>query len=317
MEVSRGNSGVKYIEHGFSAPEPEGTWIEGDFGGLQFYCAEQCWAAAEDYDLVVYMRGRAERDTSRPQHCTVVINGVAIAYVEVPEQNARYAFRVPRNAFNSDGRMRIQLIPDHSEMVYNPTGQVIDGRTLSIHIQRFGVISRVARPRPALAPELTYDFGADSPALAALREGMAYPDRDGVLLLGKAAHLVFTVKDFQAPMHLQLWLTDSSGGEADTVPFVAVSINGGRPAAYGMDGPDGRIDIPLTADGVGENGICAVTLEFGQAGPDPENPGKVLAARLRRLRIADARPPAPQPPSLAIRIRGRLKRMAKAALGRP
>jgi hypothetical protein len=300
VETSLSGDGAKYIEHGFSLPEKEGTWIEADFGALEFFCAEQTWATARDYDLVVYMRGRNARDTGRPQHCTVVLNGVAVAYVELPEFNTRFAFRVPRNAFPEDGRMRVQLIPDHSELVYDQAGKVVDGRRLSIHVQRFGLISRLNASRPVIVPGQPYEFGEGSQALATLRDGLVYLEHSHALLLGKGAHLSFRVQDFMAPMSLRLWLTDQSKGNADSPQQVSVLVNGAQKGAFGLSGADASIDIPLHAADIDDSGICAVTLEFDRAIPDDGNDddnddgrGRLLAAQLRRMQIIDLRPPPP------------------------
>jgi hypothetical protein len=315
VETGAGGGGVKYLEQGFSAPEKEGVWIDGDLGVVEFHSAEPTWAPDLDLDLVVYMNGRAAHDTGRPQHCTVVMNGVAVAYVETPAFNARYAFRVPRNAFPTDGRMRLQLIPDHAEFVYDDSGRVIDPRRLGIHLQRFGLVSRPAAPRPALAVEAAHAFTDGSPALGALRDGFVYSDSTGTVLLGRGAHLSFEATGFSDPMHLQLWLSDRSTGTDAAVEYVLVTVNGVPHGAFEVTPAETRVDVALRPEAVGPDAVCAVTLEFGPPGDGPAA-GEIPAIQLHRLQVVDTRPPPPPPPPLMVRVKRRLRRVLQAALGR-
>jgi hypothetical protein len=312
VETAQNGDGVKYLVHGFSFPEVEGVWIEGDYGAIEFYCSEQTRSAMQDLDLVIYMRGRPERDTDRPQHCTVVVNGVAIAYVEVQDgHNARFAFRMPRNAISHDGRMRLQLIPDHAELVYGDRDQVVDNRRLSLHIQRFGLFPRQPSIRPVLVPSVTYAVGEGAEALAILHDGACYPMPDGAWLLGRAAHMSFRVKDFAPTMRLLLWLTGRDGPKGDP-QMVSVSLNGAAVGLFALNGREVQIGVPLTKDIVNVDGVCAVTLEFAHArraleAIDGIDRGEPLAAVLHRIQIVDDAV-APRPPWTLRRVARAIRR---------
>lgn len=316
VETCRDGAGIKYLTHGFSFPEIEGSWIEGDYGSIEFYCDEMKRAPAQDYDFVLYMRGRAERDTDRPQHCTVVMNGVPIAYVEVPDGfNSRFVFRVPHNAVSRDGCMRIKLVPDHAELVYGARDQVVDNRRLSLHVQRFGLVSRRSAVRPVLAPMVVYEMGEGAEALAILDEGFSYAERRSTWLLGRGAHMSFRVKDFAPTMRLLLWLTGRSRNGAGGSQKVMVSLNGKPAGVFELDGREVQIGIPLTEDAMGANDLCSVTLEFAEAPAMLEaigglETGELVAAELHRIQIVAPVPePVVQPPRL-------LRRVARAILRR-
>jgi hypothetical protein len=301
VETSEHQTGLKYLTHGFSFPESDGVWVEGDYGSIEFYCTEQTRSALQDLDLVVYLRGRPERDTGRQQHCTVVVNGVPIAYVETPDvHNTRFTFRMPRNAVSAGGHMRIQLIPDHAELVYGDKDQVVDNRRLSLHVQRFGLISRRNATRPVLTPEVTYEVGEGAEALAVLHEGFCYPERHSSWLLGKAAHLSFRVQDFAPTMRLLFWLTGRE--DADGAPQkVTIFLNGRLTGVFVLDGREVQIGMHLTEDTIDAGGVCAVTMLFSHARPTLEaiggvERGRPLAAELHRIQIVDDAPPPPPPP---------------------
>jgi len=310
VDTTLGADGTRFLEHGFSPPEKEGVWIEADHGAVEFYIGDQPRTADQDFDLVVVMRGRPSRDTGRQQHATIVLNGVAIAYAEIPEHHAPYSFRLPRNALSS-GRMRVQLIPDHAELVYDEKGAVTDNRRLSIHVRQFGLMSRHAPPRPLIFSGHRYDVREGAEVLPALRDGFSYAETNWVWCVGRTAQIGFQVRRFSAPMLLRLSLTGRASKDG-AVQRVTIQINSRPAGVFELDGPEVQVVAQLTADMVDESGICAVTLAFSHAEPVLDANGAVsdsrlLAAQLHWIEV--------DPTGIA-KVLQRLKRKAGALLRR-
>jgi len=311
VEPTIDGDGDRYLEHGFSHPEKEGIWIEGECATIEFHYGDRS-RAAEDLDFVIFMRGRAAKDDGRLQHCTVVLNGVAIAYVEVPEQHKRFAFRIPRNAITADGRMRVQLTTDHAEQVYDEDGKMIDARRLGLYIARFGLMSR-REPGLLMEPGRTYDFRDGSEGLKALAEGFSYPEVDWTWLVGGTTRLDAHVRNFQPPMHLVLWLSGRANRSTGAPQSVSISINGEQAGVFELAAPRVRIAVPLTGETVGKDGICSLVLQFAHAEAvlDAQGDvadGRLLTAQLHAIQVegmtgeAVASPPATRIPRLAKRV---------------
>jgi hypothetical protein len=281
--------GDRYLAHGFHQAEREGSWIEGETGTIEFYYGDRR-EAAEDLDFVILMRGRPAKDFGRPQHCTVVLNGVAIAYVEVPDQHKRFAFRIPRNAIGADGRVRVQLTADHAEHVYDDDGEMIDPRSLGLHVARFGIIPRRELGRLALAKGQTYDFHKGSQGLEALVEGFSHPEAEWTSILGKSARLDLRVQGFEPPMQLLLWLSGRPSRFNGAPQTVSIFVNDQHAGLFELAGDNVRVPITLTREAVGNEGICSVDLQFAHAETmvDPQGgviDGRLVAARLHAIGV--------------------------------
>ena len=142
VDTRADGSGVIYLQYGFSTPGPRFTWIEAEHGVLEFALPAR-FSGRQDWDLLLVMGSRLPAGAKRADHCTLAVNGVRLAYFEVPQKKSRITIHLPPATPSSPRRMRIHLIPDRQED--GSGGQ----RGPSVWIRRFGVMAteRPKKPR--------------------------------------------------------------------------------------------------------------------------------------------------------------------------
>jgi len=279
MPTTQNGAGEKYLAEGFSSPESQFTWIEGESGIIEFACAPEDTAASLEEELVLEMIGRPSRETGRQQHCTILINGLSVAYVFVPDVKTEIKIRIPRlQNVSKNGWVRIEIIPDHSELVYDKSGKVVDARRLSIALSSFELRSFWLSTPPAVTSGRVYPTNAMGAGIVVFAAGFSHPEPTGTWMIGKAARLQFKVVDYTEPMALVLRLRALKSDDGADQSAI-VWVNGREAATFAIPAEPTDCGIPLTREMAGEDGVCRVALSFLHAGEVRNPSGKVTDAR--------------------------------------
>ncbi|MBC8131298.1 MAG: hypothetical protein H7Y08_13365, partial [Rhizobiaceae bacterium] len=224
MRVDAGGAGVKYLVGGFSAPEAGFVWVDGVAGTLAFELVDPHGVDVEDVDLELEMSGREASNTLRAQHCTVAVNGMPIAYVEVPGEPKAYRFRLPRG-IAARRLLRVEIACDHAEQVFDPNGTLIDKRRLSLRLTRLSVKAASAPVRPKAEFEVTYLTRSHGNGAGFLSEGFYAPEEDFVWLGSGPGRIDFLIDNVDAPLVLRLWLAGYRSRSDGSSQSVEIFVN--------------------------------------------------------------------------------------------
>lgn len=279
MPTTRNGAGEAYLAEGFSSPEDKFTWIEGESGIIEFACSREDAAASLEEVLVLEMIGRPSKETGRQQHCTILVNGLSLAYLLVPDTRTEIKIRIPRlQNLARNGWVRIEIIPDHSELVYDKKGKVVDARRLSIALSAFELRTLWLSTPPDVTSGRVYPTNTMGAGLAAFADGFSHPEATGTWMIGKEARLHFKVSDYSEPMALMLRLraikSDDGADQRATV-----WVNGREGATLTISTEPTDCSVPLTREMVGDDAVCRVVLTFQHAEKVRSPAGKVLDAR--------------------------------------
>ena len=259
MDVRQNGNGLAYLTAGFSTPEADFVWADGQAASFAFDIANPAGFDIHDIDLAIRLAGRYSRGSGRPQHCAVLVNGVSVAYAEIPEADTLLEFRLPKGLL-SRGTIHCQIVADHAEQVVNNSGHVIDGRRLGFRISRLGLM-----PSPiVLTPEATtathYKFGSDESGLAFLDDGFYPADKDRVWMGSETAHLKFRLKPGKTFGRLKLELAgllDRTTGVAQTV---TVTLNNQKLGTLTLSENFEEYSLPVFQEPSAYSGISDVKL---------------------------------------------------------
>lgn len=282
--------GTKYLGEGFSMPEANFTWIEGEKGIIEFACSPEEAAESLEEDLVFEMVGRPSEETGRQQHCMIVVNGVSLAYVPVPDVKTEIKVRIPRlRHLAKNGWVKIEIVPDHSELVYDDDGKVADPRRLSVALYSLEVRSLWRSTPQVFSSNRVYLTNTQGEGVAGFVDGFSDPEATGTWMIGKEARIQFKVDGFAPPMSLRLRLRalkSSDGAEQRT----SVRINGREAISFAVPSQPTDCIVPLTKEAVSGDGICRITFSFlhaesvkGQSGAIHDD--RLLAAHLFQFEI--------------------------------
>lgn len=285
VETNSTGNGAQFLREGFSHLEDTHTWVDGLRGVIEFYCPKQLIEHASDVDLRLCLLGRRALQTDRSQHCTLVINGYAVAYLVLPDAKSWVTVRLPPQFRRDAGRFRIELIFDHADVVLDRSGNVIDHRKLSAALFGFELVAIAETPIQTIKPGIRYPTTLGQKGSSVLVEGYSTPEEYGVWMIGNRARLRFKVQDFRPAMKLILELVGRASRKSGSLQRIAISLNGREVVT--TDAPEQRqsVEIPLSAEDVGEDGICNVTLAFSHAEPVLNEAGEIADPRLLAAKL--------------------------------
>jgi hypothetical protein len=285
LSVRKGGAGTRYIQEGFSAPEDGGTWLATDRGRLAFTLARKAAEAPEDYEIVLELAGRRSTETGRRQHCTVLLNRMAIAYVEVPEEWTEIRFRIPISMRRETNNFVLELVPDHAEIVTDDRGQIVDPRHLSLLIRSLGVMRDRRYRLPTLVIGETYPCVEDSVAAKALIHGFHAPEHNLAWIAGVVGEIAFRVDGQASKPVLHVKLSGRNAHKSGALQKVRVSL-GGREAGKFEIGPDPQtVAIPLKEDEMARP--LEMILSLSHAEPVMDDVQNIIDPRLLGLAVLE------------------------------
>ena len=245
VSTSETGAGLKYLGDGFTAPEPDLTWITGERGIIEFSVASDQSAGIPDYVLVLSARGRRSSATGREQHCTIIINGKVVAYHRVPEDDSDLQIAIPHMTMMGPTAFRIEIVPDHHEPVYDQTGAVIDDRRLSMSLKSFELCERsVPRPR-RLDMNMIHSCGLNQSGEDALVEGFYPPEKGFSWIAGCKALICFRSGPLTSNSVLCLSVAGRRSVQTGELPSLSVLINGVNCGRYPVPASQDEIFVPL------------------------------------------------------------------------
>ena len=259
MDVRQNGNGLAYLTSGFSTPETDFVWADGQTASFAFDIANPAGFDIHDIDLAIRLSGRYSRGSGRPQHCAVLVNGVLVAYAEIPEADTLFEFRLPKGLL-SRGTIHCQIVADHAEQVVDSTGHVIDGRRLGFRISRLGLMPIPIVLTPEAQTATRYKFGSDEPGLAFLDNGFYPADKDRVWMGGEAAHLKFCLKPGKTFGRLKLELAGLSDRATGSAQSVTVALNNQKLGTLKLSENFEEYSLPVFQESSAYSGISHVTL---------------------------------------------------------
>jgi hypothetical protein len=131
--VAVGKEGLKYLEKGFSFPEPDRVWIEGLEASLNFIVP----ATDKILELLISLGGLSNGD--KKQHCLIAINGFVLGYLALDEQAREFKCLIPSSLSIANHNCRLSIIADRAEVVVDESGQRVDDRRLGVYVTELGI----------------------------------------------------------------------------------------------------------------------------------------------------------------------------------
>ncbi len=190
-----GEPAVKCLVSGFSTPESEAVWLAGDRGVLEFSLPRGAASVAEDHDIVLSLAGRRSLVTGRLQHCTYIINNVAVAYTALAESFEDIRIRIPLNALRNTNVFRLEIVPDHAEQVVDENGRVTDPRHLSLLLRSVTVTKNAAGRVAVLKPNQMRECVEGDMIVRTMTSGFYSPESNMTWMSGTNAQMQFRVGD--------------------------------------------------------------------------------------------------------------------------
>lgn len=205
LPTRSGEIGTTYLFGGFSEPESDCTWIAGERGIIEFTIDSDSKDTQSNYEIILEASGRRSLQHGREQHCTVALNGKVIAYLRVPESETLLRLAVPMQRMGHPSRFRLELIPDHSDQVFDAEGHVTDERRLSICLKSIEIRCDVVGKPPLLEAGVMYECREGSEGARALFSGFHAPEENlswiagtrGTLRFGMECHLKIRYSNYR------------------------------------------------------------------------------------------------------------------------
>ncbi|SEO29649.1 hypothetical protein SAMN04488103_1206 [Gemmobacter aquatilis] len=261
-KTAQGQVGKRFLTRGFSHPEEQATWIDGQSGDLVFHIEGAADAHDGELDLVLVLGGRPARATARQQHCRVSVNGIGIAYFPVGAANDRHVVHLPVGCANRGGPLRVTLAPDHHEPVVDAAGNVVDQRQLGLFLQAFGIFARKVRALPLLKTSEVKAISAAAGSEKLIVSGGVLSDAAEVSGEGPLV-LRFQVQEDCVPGWIILKV--ASPGTAKLPEQIHYTLNGLYSRTITPTRLIEEIFIPVLPQVVGSDGQCEVAISAAPA----------------------------------------------------
>lgn len=276
--VRKGEVGLIYLVSGFSFPEDNAVWLVGDRGVIEFSLPRHAASHIEDYRVVLGVCGRRSNDTGRMQHCTILVNNLAVAYQAIPDFFTNISVKIPLNIMRGTSNFRIEIVPDHLEIVYDSTGNVIDGRTLSVLINSIAVARDASEGVFILPINQTHLVVEGEAIIRALTAGFYAPERNVTWMCGLLGELEVRVRETLQNPVLSIKLQGREANQLGTAQEVFISINGREVQKINLASEARKYQIPIAADDLTD--ILRISIRGAHAEPVLDGSGNIVDPRL-------------------------------------
>ncbi|CAL1693002.1 hypothetical protein MMB232_03185 [Brevundimonas subvibrioides] len=250
LSAAMGGEALAFMETGFSPPETEHSWLADERGILSFSLGASPKAAFESYELVLTAQGRRSVSTGREQHCSVAVNGKFVAFVRVPEHEFNIHIPIPPMVTSGSRNVRVEIVPEHAEPVFDENGDIVDPRRLSVKLLAISVMARSSAP-PSFDVGTIYETTLGERGVEALGDGFHSPEHNLTWVAGCDAELRFMVTSQPQHPRLMLRLSGRRSLATGEIQTVVVKVNGRRAASLSVDEGmnDYAVDLPSEAAG--------------------------------------------------------------------
>jgi len=249
-----------FLTAGFSGAEQSGVWIEGHTGKIAFRALNPAAGSSPEFDLVLKLSGRPANADGRRQHCSVRVNDVQIAYIELNNFPDEYRLRLPKGLL-SDGLCLLELIADHADPVLGEDGRIRDPRHLSVMLHRLSLHAFGATPFPELPCDEARPTRDGGSGLLFLGPGFLAPEDDHIWLGSAAGKVRFSVSDPATRCALLIRMRAHLNPNGASSRKVAFSLNGTSVVTHDIDAAQRDYLIPLDSSLIEENGHCLVSIK--------------------------------------------------------
>lgn len=266
------------LKSGFSTPEATAVWLAADRGLIEFSLPSTVASIAEDFDIVLSLAGRQSTLTGRPQHCTFLVNSIAVAYAEIGAGFSDIRLRMPINSLRNTNVFRLELVPDHAEQVIDDHGRVTDIRRLSLLIESL-TITRDARGRSlSLRVNDRHACIQGDPIVRAMVSGFYAPETDQTWIAGRHATMQFRVSDVVVSPVIRLKVSARSSllGEKQKL---ALKIGDREASEYHLSSDVEEIILACRSDDISDR-LVTLHLSAHHAEPVTDEDGNLLDNRL-------------------------------------
>lgn len=275
LETRAGGDGVSLLVSGFSHPEAEATWLAAERGVILFTLPENSADHAEDFDIVLRISGRPSYKTGRVQHCTFVINGMTVAYSVIPAEFSDIRIRIPVAVARSSRTLRLEIIPDHSEVVINEMGVTVDSRALSVLLRSIAICREGNERLPKFELNQRLPVSQGEFSVRSLARGFYAPERNLAWISGLEGGLAFRIPKTEGQVSLCLHMVGRASREG--VPqTVHLKINGRDEGSFPLGENETAIERPIPAD----YDVVRVDFRLAHAEPVYNELGEIIDNRM-------------------------------------
>ena len=245
LSTGLGGEGLPFLTKGFSQAEEEHIWITEDRATFDFSLPTSAPVSDGGYELVLLALGRRSRVTGRDQHCTILLNGIAVSYVRVPESPTDIRIAIPRGLLANTREFRMELVPDHNEPASAGENDIEDPRNLSVMIKALGLMSAADREEETLLPAISYPTGAGKTAERILARGFYAAEPTLTWLAGREGHLRFRLAICPSDPVLRIGVWGRRSDQDEVAQEMMVAVNGSYVGTRVLSGRPETVDIPL------------------------------------------------------------------------
>lgn len=277
QHIRVGGRGLAYLTSGFSFPEERGVWVAGDRAVLTFELPPAAADHAEDYQIVLGMLGRRERDTNRMQHCSFIVNNLHVAYQAVPDIFTNVVIAIPINVVRRTSMIKLEMIADHAEPVQDDGGRVIDPRPLSILLGSLAVLQSPGRTPFVLPVGQALPVSEGAAAARALVKGFYAPERGSTWVCGREGEIRFRVNRAIANPTLELKLSGRAANVSGSPQRVLIIVNGKSLGTFEVSSEVRNVRVPL--EDVNLEDPINVVLQASHAEPVLDDHGTIIDPR--------------------------------------
>lgn len=283
VALHTGSPGLEFLVSGFSFPEEAAVWLANERGVIEFALPSRAARHIEDYKVVLSLLGRRSRESGRMQHCTFIINNLAVAYQAIPDFFTNISIKIPRNVMKDAASFRLEILPDHCEPVFDESGNVVDQRNLSVLLSSIAVV-RDSNEVAAILPVNTMQPVSEGEAITrSLTSGFYAPERVGTWICGQLGEIHIRVRDAVTEPVLLLKLEGRPDNDLGTPQEARISINGRETSRLLLTREAKLYEVPLQSGDLGE--VTHISIRARHAEPVVDSSGIIVDPRLLGIAV--------------------------------
>lgn len=235
--------GVTFLTKGFSHPEKGHIWITDARGVIDFLLPKE--RGDLEYEIVIAALGRRSRATGREQHCTMLLNGMAVAYVRIPESPTDVRIAIPRGILKNTDALRLEIVPDYNEPASAGDSEITDPRNLSVMIKALGLMVPRDRNDEMLLPGATYVTGSGALGEKILVRGFYSAEPTLTWIAGREGEVRFRLASNPQNPVLELGIWGRHSVREDEPQTVALAVNGRLLGTFTLSDRPELLRIPI------------------------------------------------------------------------
>ena len=241
-----GGDGLRFLTSGFSTPEPGHIWVVAERAVIEFTMGAADPARVDEFTFVMTASGRRSLATRRNQHVTFAVNGMVSGYAMLEEDPAEIRFPIPQHLLRGVHTFRIELTPDHADVVVDADGAVIDPRRLSICLHALRVARTLQWNPPTLGPGQQHRCGIGQSGMEALNDNFYAPEKNLTWIAGKHAMAWFRLAAVPPSPELRLQFYARHLLEPGKPARATISVNGTTLGEYQLAAGENDLSIDLS-----------------------------------------------------------------------